>query len=133
MPIAYKNQNLKVFPGIRIITRGNLKSEFLKRYYVFDCCRNILCTLWNSTASVRHQFCKLYIFNFIKCFLSYSFCTDISNNMDIQSLNIIIIKLWRNKYDLKNIFTYFRFLYLYWRLLNKGLLYVANVQMHKSW
>ena len=45
MPIAYKNQNLKVFPGIRIIARGNLKSEFLKRYYVFDCCRNILCTL----------------------------------------------------------------------------------------
>lgn len=45
MPIASKNQNLKVFPGIRIITRGNLKFEFFKRYYVFDCCRNILCTL----------------------------------------------------------------------------------------
>ena len=52
MPIAYKNQNLKVFPGIRIIARGNLKYEFLKRYYVFDCCRNILCTLWNSTQQV---------------------------------------------------------------------------------
>lgn len=48
-------------------------------------------SLKQHTASVRQQFCKLYIFNFIKCFLSYSFCTDISNNMDIQSLNIIII------------------------------------------
>ena len=62
MPIATKNQNLKVFQGIRIITRGNLKFEFFKRYYVFECCRNILCTLWNSTQQVSDNNFANYIY-----------------------------------------------------------------------
>lgn len=90
MPIASRNQNLKVFPGIRITIRGNLKSEF-KKILLFDCCRNTLCTLCKSTQQMSDtNFCKLNIFNLIECFY-----LTLSEHMyqitwNIQSLNIII-------------------------------------------
>ena len=90
MPIASRNQNLKVFPGIRVIIGGNLKSEFKKILCFWLLQKYPMHSLQEHTTNVRHQFCKLDIFNLIKCFLSYSFCIDISNNMDIQSLKIII-------------------------------------------
>lgn len=72
IPIISRNQSSKVFPGIRIIIGENLKSEF-KKILPFDCCRNVLCTLCKSTQQMSDtNFCKLDLFNLIKCFLSFS-------------------------------------------------------------
>lgn len=58
IPIASRNQNLKVFPGIRIIG-GNLKSEFKKDLtFLIAAEINVLCTLCKSTqtTNARYQF-----------------------------------------------------------------------------
>lgn len=58
IPIASRNRNLKVFPGIRIIG-GNLKSEFKKDLTFFIAAEiNVLCTLCKSTqtTNARYQF-----------------------------------------------------------------------------
>lgn len=127
-----QKSKLESISGIRI--GRNLKSEFKDFTFLIAAEKHPMHSLQEHT-SVRHQFCKLEIFNLVKCFyLTLSVQID-QITWNIQSLKSIIIITYKavkkQKYDLENIFMYLRFLYLYRRLLNKGLLYVAKFKCIK--